>query len=71
MPLAMVEVGRRVRIVAIDAGRGLQARLATLGLVPGTEIAVMQNSGWGPFVVAVKESRLMLGRGMAQKIMVS
>jgi len=71
MSLAMMEVGRRVRVVGVNAGRGLQARLATMGLVPGTEIDVVQNSGRGPFVIAVKESRLMLGRGMAQKIMVS
>ncbi|MBN1257336.1 MAG: ferrous iron transport protein A [Planctomycetes bacterium] len=69
-PLSMIAPGRRARIVTVNAGRGLQARLAEMGLVPGTVIDVIQNSGSGAFVVAVKQGRLMLGRGMAHKIMV-
>ena len=71
VPLAMIKAGSRVRVVDVDAGRGLQARLATMGLIPGTEIDVVQNSSHGAFVVAIKESRLMLGHGMAQKIIVT
>ncbi len=70
MPLAMVESGRRVRLLAVKAGRGLQARLAAMGLVPGVEIEVIQNLAHGPFVIAVKGSRVMLGHGMAHKIVV-
>ncbi len=71
MSLAMVETGRRVRLIAVDAGRGLQARLAAMGLVPGVEIEVIRNTLRGPFMVAVKGSRVMLGRGMAHKIIVA
>lgn len=71
MPLAMVETGATARIMEVNAGRGLEARLAAMGLLPGTEIEVVRNMGRGAFVVAVKESRLVLGRGMAHKIMVS
>lgn len=41
-----------------------------MGLVPGVEIEVLRNSLHGPFLIAVKGSRIMLGRGMAQKIVV-
>lgn len=71
MPLTIVQVGRKVRFVAVDAGRGLQGRLAAMGLVPGAEIEVLRNSMQGPFLIAVKGSRIALGRGMAQKILVS
>ena len=71
MPLTIVQVGRRVRLVAVAAGRGLQSRLAAMGLVPGVEIEVLRNSQHGPFLIAVKGSRIMLGRGMAQKIVVA
>jgi len=71
MPLAIVQTGRRVRLVTVEAGHGLQGRLAAMGLVPGVEIEVLRNSTHGPFLVAVKGSRIMLGRGMAQKIMVA
>ena len=71
MPLTMVQPGKRVRLIAVNAGRELQARLAVMGLVPGTEIEVLENSIRGPFMLAVKGSRLMLGRGMAHKILVA
>jgi ferrous iron transport protein A len=72
MPLTIVQAGRRVRFVAVavDAGHGFQGRLAAMGLVPGVEIEVLRNSLHGPFLIAVKGSRIMIGRGMAQKIVV-
>ncbi len=70
-PLTGVEEGATVRLATIDAGHGLQSRLAAMGLVPGTEVRVINNGGWGPFIVAVKGSRVMLGRGMTDKIYVT
>ncbi len=66
----MVQTGKRVRVVGIDGGRRLQARLAQMGLMPGVEIDVINNTFHGPFIVGVKGSRVVLGRGMALKIMV-
>ena len=71
MPLVIVQAGRRVRLVSVEAGHELQGRLAAMGLVPGVEIEVLGNSHHGPFLIAVKGSRIMLGRGMAQKIVVA
>jgi Fe2+ transport system protein FeoA len=70
MPLTIVTPGRHVRLVGIDAGYGLQGRLAAMGLVPGADIEVLRNSFHGPFLIAVKGSRIMIGRGMAKKIIV-
>ncbi len=70
MPLTIVQAGRTVRFVAVDAGHGLQGRLAAMGMFPGAEIEVLRNSLHGPFLISVKGSRIMLGRGMAQKIIV-
>ena len=60
-----------MRIITVYAGHGLRGRLAAMGLVPGVEIEVLRNSMHGPFLIAVKGSRIMLGRGMAQKIVVA
>lgn len=68
--LAMVEAGTMVRLVSVQGGRELRSRLADMGLVPGMELRVIRNTG-GPFIIAIKESRLALGRGMAQKILVT
>ena len=48
----------------------MRSRLAALGLLPGAELEVIQNSGQGPFVIAVKGSRIVIGRGMAARIAV-
>jgi Fe2+ transport system protein FeoA len=41
-----------------------------MGFVPGVELRVVNNSGGGPLIVLVKGSRLMLGRGVAHKMLV-
>lgn len=70
-PLSAVRSGERVRLAGIEAGRSLNSRLIAMGLVPNAEITVISNNHPGPFVIMVKSSKLVLGRGMAQKIMVS
>ena len=69
-PLSQVRAGETVILAGIEAGRGLHSRLASMGLVKNVEITVISNSETGPFVISVKNSKMMLGRGMAQKIMV-
>lgn len=69
-PLSKVQAGETVKLVGIEAGRGLSSRLASMGLVPNVEITVINNTHPGPFVISVKNSKMMLGRGMANKIMV-
>ena len=69
-PLAEAGPGERVRLVGVDGGRTLQARLAAMGLVPGVELEVLRSTSRGPSVVAVLGSRVILGKGMARKMMV-
>ncbi len=69
-PLSKVQPGETVKLVGIEAGRGLNSRLASMGLVPNVKITVVNNSQPGPFVISVKGTKVMLGRGMAHKIMV-
>ena len=69
-PLSTTKAGETVRLVRILAGRGLNSRLAAMGLVAGTELRVVSNGHPGPFVLIVKEAKVVLGRGVAQKIWV-
>jgi Fe2+ transport system protein FeoA len=71
IPLSTIKSGRKVKLTGVRAGRGLTIRLAAMGLLPNVEITVVNNSHPGPFVISVKGSKMMLGRGMADKIMVS
>jgi Fe2+ transport system protein FeoA len=70
MPLSMASPGQEVRLVEIQGGWGVRRRLADMGLTPGENLWVVQAGPSGPLVVAVRDSRLALGRGMAHKIMV-
>ena len=70
-PLSKTKSGETVRLERIDAGRGLNSRLAAMGLLPNTKITIVNNGHPGPFVISVKGSRMMLGRGVAHKILVS
>jgi ferrous iron transport protein A len=69
-PLSQIKAGETVKLASINAGQGLMSRLAAMGLLPNVEITVLRNSYPGPFLISVKDSKVMLGRGMAHKIMV-
>lgn len=70
MVLSMVDQGKEVTLAHINGGRGMRSRLFSMGFVPGTAFTVLSRNGGGPVLVRVKDSRLAIGRGMAQKIIV-
>ena len=46
-------------------------RLSDLGLTPGTKVTVVKSAPFnGPLEVSVRGSRLAIGRGMANRILV-
>jgi ferrous iron transport protein A len=67
-PLTDAAIGERVRVVSAGGGRRLVQRLSDLGLVPNREIQVVNNTG--PLIVALDNTRIALGRGVAAKILV-
>ena len=69
-PLSQVAEGQVVSVVSINSGRGLRNRLTAMGLMPKTQIQVVHNGRFGPFVISIKNSRMAIGRGVADKIMV-
>jgi len=68
--LSTVRPGQTVKLASINAGHGLNSRLASMGLVPNVEITVVRSGHPGPFLITVRGSKMMLGRGIAHKIMV-
>lgn len=67
----MAQEGETLRVVALTGGRNLARRLTEMGVPVGAELELVQSGGNGPMVIAVGGTRLGLGRGMAQKIMVT
>jgi len=68
--LTQAVIGQPLLLVKIDGGKDVTRRLIELGLTPGVKLRLIQDSG-GPVILAVRDSRIALGRGMANKIIVS
>lgn len=70
-PLTVATRGEHLVLVEIRAGDRLRSRLAALGLHPGMALRVVQSQPGGPLILAIHDdSRLAIGQGMAQKMMV-
>lgn len=70
MPLAMASEGNDVKIKDIASGQRLKKRLNELGLYEGRSVVVSKNDMRGPVVIKILDSKIVLGRGEAMKIMV-
>ncbi len=46
-------------------------RINTLGLRVGKTVTLLQKQGRGPLLVKVDESRIAIGRGMAERIKIN
>jgi len=56
-------------VAKISGGSEFLSRMVALGISPGVEVTVLQNHHHGPILTCVRESRLALGRGEAQRIL--
>ena len=63
--------GEIVVVVKVNAGFKAKRRLANLGIVPGVKIVKKKSAPLrGPLEIIVKGSSLVIGRGLAAKIIV-
>ena len=69
MPLALASQGERVKIISFEGGAKMKERLNSMGLSVGEVVEVLNSSG--PFIINARNSRIALGKGLAQKVMVS
>jgi Fur family ferric uptake transcriptional regulator len=70
MPLIMAKPGQRLVIKDFNGGMSARMRLLSMGLRLGDEIEVITNSNQGQMAIAADFKRFVLGRGLAQKILV-
>ncbi len=69
MPLSMVNSGEPMQIKKIGGKAEVKKFLENLGFVTGGIVTVVSDIG-GSVIVNVKDSRVAIGRDMANKIMV-
>ena len=70
-PLDELPPGATGVVETLGGGRGVTSRLIALGFTPGAEVTVMHNRGRGAVIVLVRDGRVALGRGQAQKILIA
>jgi DtxR family Mn-dependent transcriptional regulator len=79
VPLSALKDKETGTVTAIRTGHGrrhgrcwgCEKRLMDMGLTPGTSVTVVKSAPFhGPIEVLVRGSRLALGRGMAERIIV-
>lgn len=68
MSLAQVSNGDRVTIVSLNMTESGALRLYAMGLVPGTQIRVIDNSLAETSLIECRGTRLAIGRGLPRRI---
>ena len=72
VPLTHVPPGQCGTVVELAGGREFHDCMYSMGVRVGSEVQVVQGGpGAGPLMIAVDDCRFAIGRGMAEKILVS
>ena len=71
IPLSDLGRGQCGIVRELSGGRRFVGRLASLGFSTGVPVQILQNTGHGPLLVLVRDTRVALGRGEAVKIRIS
>ena len=69
MPLTMMRAGEENTIKKVGGKEEVRKFLENLGFVAGSAVTVVSDTG-GNLIVNVKDSRVAIGKDMANKIMV-
>ncbi len=69
MPLSMVKIGEKVRIVNVGGPDVVKKHLGALGVIPGAIVTVYQISS-GNMIIGIHDSRLAIDEGLSRKIQV-
>lgn len=72
MRLIDLEMGQRARVQSFSQGYRLQGKMKQYGIYQGDQIRVVRKAPLrGPILVEINGREIALGRGIAEKIIVS
>lgn len=69
--LSAVKRNEQCRVITIAGGEGMRSKMYNLGVHETERVRVVQNRGFGPLVIDIGGTRLILGRRMAERLWVS
>ncbi|OGS44913.1 MAG: hypothetical protein A2539_04355 [Elusimicrobia bacterium RIFOXYD2_FULL_34_15] len=62
---------KTAKVIKIEGGHGIQKKLETLGIRNDVKIKKMSSSAYsGPIIVNVGQTKIAIGKGIANKIIV-
>lgn len=71
MRLIDCELMQEVKVVGFESGCRSKERLLQLGIIPGVVLKIKRLAPFsGPLIVSIEGSDVVLGRGIAKKIIV-
>lgn len=70
VPITLLKEDEEAIVCSISGGRAFTVRLAGMGVVPGMRMKLLRNRG-GRVIVMASDTRLALGRGEAENILVN
>ena len=70
VPLHKAKKGEKLIVKELEAGKNMQLRISSMGLKIGDLIEIVSTGFGGQVVIANGDNRMVLGKGMAEKIMV-
>ncbi|HOJ43722.1 MAG TPA: FeoB small GTPase domain-containing protein, partial [Syntrophorhabdaceae bacterium] len=70
IPVSDLNEGEEGVVYSFSGGQKLISRLASIGIVPGAKIKVLRNTG-GLIIIFASDTRIALGRGQADKIIIA
>jgi ferrous iron transport protein A len=68
--LTSVRAGHTVQFVSVEGGQGVRQRLRDMGLKTGMKVKVLHAHGRGACILQAGHTRLVIGHGMAHKLIV-
>ncbi|OGR10914.1 MAG: Fur family transcriptional regulator [Desulfobacterales bacterium RIFOXYA12_FULL_46_15] len=70
VPLHKAKKGEKLIVKELEAGKNMQLRISSMGLKIGDLIEIVSTGFGGQVVIANGDNRMVLGKGMAEKVMV-
>lgn len=70
VPLSEMRPNESGTIVELSGGEDFRTRALSLGCTPGTQVNVKHNTGRGPVIVTLSDTRVGLERGEAERLRV-
>ena len=71
VPLSSLSRGERGTVVALKGGSVFQDRVVSMGLFAGCAVRVIGGGAGGHMLLGIGDTRIALGHGMADKVMVT